>query len=49
MDITIHGGANEIGSNCIQITSEGKSIFLNAGVPLEELEDKDKKTKTDRF
>ena len=45
MDITIHGGANEIGGNCIQITSEGKSIFLDAGVPLEEIEDKDKKPK----
>lgn len=43
MRLVIHKGASEVGGNCIQLISEGKSIFLDAGVPLEELEDKDKK------
>ena len=43
MRLVIHKGASEVGGNCVQLISEGKSIFLDAGVPLEELEDKDKK------
>ncbi|MFH1983780.1 MAG: MBL fold metallo-hydrolase [Pseudomonadota bacterium] len=34
MDIVIHRGAREIGGTCIQMTSGGKSILVDAGHPL---------------
>ena len=36
MDITIHRGTQEIGGSCVQITSRGKSILVDAGSPLGE-------------
>lgn len=36
MDITIHRGTQEIGGSCVQITSQGKSILVDAGSPLGE-------------
>lgn len=34
MDIVIHRGTQEIGGTCIQMTSGGQSILLDAGYPL---------------
>lgn len=39
MEIKILKGAEEIGGNCIQISLGGQSIFLDAGIPLSEIED----------
>lgn len=36
MKITIHRGTQEIGGTCIQVTSGGRSILLDAGLPLRE-------------
>lgn len=36
MEITIHRGASEIGGSCVQITSAGRSILIDAGSPLGE-------------
>jgi ribonuclease J len=36
MEITIHRGAGEIGGSCVQISSGGRSILLDAGSPLGE-------------
>jgi len=34
MDLVIHRGTREIGGSCVQVTSGGKSILLDAGYPL---------------
>lgn len=34
MEITIHRGSREIGGSCVQITSAGRSILIDAGLPL---------------
>ena len=34
MDIVIHRGTREIGGSCVQLTSGGQSILLDAGLPL---------------
>ncbi|MDD2899821.1 MAG: MBL fold metallo-hydrolase [Desulfuromonadaceae bacterium] len=34
MDLTIHRGTQEIGGSCVQVTSGGCSILLDAGSPL---------------
>ena len=36
MEITIHRGTQEIGGSCVQLTSEGCSLLLDAGLPLGE-------------
>jgi ribonuclease J len=36
LDITIHRGTQEIGGSCVQISSEGRSILIDAGSPLGE-------------
>lgn len=36
MEITIHRGTQEIGGSCVQISSEGRSILIDAGSPLGE-------------
>ncbi len=36
MQVTIHRGTQEIGGSCVQITSGGRSILLDAGLPLGE-------------
>ncbi|MHB1702754.1 MAG: MBL fold metallo-hydrolase [bacterium] len=38
MKIKIHKGAKEIGGNCVELSSGGKSIFLDAGIPLDEMD-----------
>ena len=40
MRIKIWQGANQIGGNCIEISSERTRIVLDAGVPLDELEER---------
>ncbi len=34
MEIVIHRGTREIGGSCVQVTSAGQSILLDAGLPL---------------
>lgn len=34
MEVTIHRGTQEIGGSCVQLTSGGRSILLDAGSPL---------------
>jgi len=34
MEVVIHRGTREIGGSCVQVTSSGKSILLDAGHPL---------------
>ena len=34
MRFCIHRGAEEIGGNCIQVESQGKSVLLDLGAPL---------------
>jgi len=34
MEVLIHRGTREIGGSCVQVTSSGKSILLDAGHPL---------------
>lgn len=34
MEVTIHRGTQEIGGSCVQLTSQGRSILLDAGSPL---------------
>ena len=34
MKFRIHRGANEIGGNCIELSSEGKTVLLDLGMPL---------------
>jgi ribonuclease J len=36
LEITIHRGTQEIGGSCVQLTSGGRSILLDAGLPLGE-------------
>ena len=36
MNITIHRGTQEIGGSCVQVTSQGYSLLLDAGSPLGE-------------
>jgi len=36
MQVTIHRGTQEIGGSCVQITAGGRSILLDAGLPLGE-------------
>lgn len=36
MQVTVHRGTQEIGGSCVQITSGGKSILLDSGLPLGE-------------
>jgi ribonuclease J len=34
MKFRIHRGAKEIGGNCIELSSEGKTLLLDLGMPL---------------
>lgn len=34
MEITIHQGANTLGGNCVEIRSNGVTILIDAGVPV---------------